>query len=135
MSYHRLTRKVIVITHDKYLAISPNKGMQSQYFQQLISLPFVRKKMNLASERRSASPHRTSLSCKLYIDPARQTGPATSGRSSPILIEKTPSVWRRLWERLFLYKSTNFSVIDGIDSKHEQESRQSPEDARPTGRS
>ena len=135
MSYHRLTRKVIVITHDKYLAISSKKGMQSQYCQQLISLPFVRKKITLASERRSASPRRTSLSCKLYIDPARQTGPATSGSSSPILIEKTPSVWRHLWERLFLYKSTNFSVIDGIDSKHEQESRQSPEDARPTGRS
>ena len=29
---------------------------------------------------------------------------------------------------MFLYKSTDFSVTDGIDSKHEQESRQPPEE-------
>ena len=74
----------------------------------------------------------------LYVQVASRAGPADRlggfNRLRPILIEKAPSVWRRLWKRLFLYKSTDFSVTDGIDSKHEQESRQPPADARPTGR-
>ena len=72
--------------------------------------------------------------CRLYIDLAQRTGPVTPRSSSPASIEKAPSVWRCLWERLFLYKLTDFLVTDDIDSKHEQEQRQPPEDARPIGR-
>ena len=114
MSYHCLTRKVIVITHDKYREIPLKKGMHSQYCQQLISLPFVRKKLTLASERWPTSPRRTSLSYKLYIDPARRTGPATSASSNPKSIEKALLVldaWRDICSLLYQFVSRLFYLV------------------------
>ena len=104
-----------MITHDKYRAI-PKKGMQSKNHQQLI---FVFLLEGNRFNHRRGSQH-TSRRTTLSLQVVGRAGPANRlggfNRLMPIPIEKAPSIWRRLWERLFIYKSTDFSMTDGINS-------------------
>ena len=104
-----------MITHDKYRAI-PKKGMQSKNHQQLIFV-FLLEGNKLNHQRGSRhTPCRTTLSLQV----AGRAGPTNRlggfNRLRPIPIEKAPSIWGCLWEQLFLYKSIDFSMTDGINS-------------------
>ena len=60
----------------------------------------------------------------------QRTGLAIQTRFSPVSIEKTSSVWRRLWEDSSFTNKADLSETDGINSEHKQEPRQSSKDAR-----